>query len=172
MNYDINEYRKAFCLWAAFRAAQAGSAKAKGKELTQALESCGLIDFLDSRQNENCDEQQFNQKHNEWIAFIQKHVHSNHNKHISYGIAAKLVAVFIKGYFILAGKQGTQLAKVAYPPIDSYLLKGIDREFKTNLSKQYKWQKLNDKTYFELLAELRKIKGARPFWEIEKYWEL
>lgn len=172
MKYDINEYRKSFCLWAAFRAAQAGSAKAKGKELTEALKSCGLIEFLDSPQNENCDEQQFKQNYKEWISFIQRHVHSNHGKQISYGIAAKLVAVFIKGYFILAGKQETQLARVAYPPIDSYLLKGIDDKFNTTLSKKYKWQKLDDKTYFELLSELSELNGDRPFWAIEKYWKL
>ncbi len=172
MNYDINEHRRAFCIWAAFRAAQAGSSKAKGNEFASALASCGLIEFLDVPNNENCDEHQFNQKHKEWISFIRRHVHSNHDKEISYGIAAKLVAVFIKGYFILAGKEETHLAKIAHPPIDSYLLKGIDDKFKTTLSKKYKWQKLDSETYFELLSELRKIKGDGPFWAIEKYWKL
>jgi hypothetical protein len=172
INYDINEYRKAFCLWAAFRAAQAGSAKAKGKELTSALESCGLIEFIDSPKSENCDEQQFNQNHKIWVSFICDHIRSKYRKEISYGIAAKLVAVFIKGYFILDGKQETSLAKVAHPPIDSFLLKGIDEDFKTNLTTRYKWQKLKEDTYFELISELHKIKGAAPFWSIEKYWKL
>lgn len=172
MNYDINEYRRAFCLWAAFRSAQAGSSKAKGKEFTSALESCGLIEFLDDPNSEDCDEQQFNEKHKEWVSFICDHVRSKYGKEVSYGIAAKLVAVFIKGYFILSGKQGTCLAKVAHPPIDSFLLKGIDENRGTNLSKRYKWQKLDERTYFELLSELHKIKGAGPFWAIEKYWKL
>lgn len=172
MNYDINEYRRAFCLWAAFRAAQAGSSKAKGKEFTSALEACGLIDFLDTPNSEDCDEEQFNEKHKGWVSFICNHIRSNYSKEISYGIAAKLVAVFIKGYFILAGKQGTCLAKVAHPPIDSFLLEGIDEDCGTNLSKRYKWQKLDEDTYFKLLSELNKIKGAGPFWAIEKYWKL
>jgi len=172
MNYDINEYRRAFCLWAAFRSAQAGSSKAKGKEFTSALESRGLIEFLDAPNNEDCDEQQFNEKHNEWVSFIRDHVRRKYGKEVSYGIAAKLVAVFIKGYFILSGKQGTCLAKVAHPPIDSFLLKGIDENRGTCLSKRYKWQKLDEKTYFELLSELHKIKETEPFWAIEKYWKL
>lgn len=172
MNYDINEHRKSFCLWAAFRAAQAGSAKAKGKELTSALEACGITKFLDSSSNENCDERQFNENHRAWVTAICNHIRSTYKKEISYGIASKLVAVYIKSYFILAGKQDTCLAKVAHPPIDSFLLKGVDEACGTNLAGKYKWQKLDEKTYFELLSELHKIKGVGPFWSIEKYWKL
>jgi hypothetical protein len=172
MNYDISKCRRDFCIWAAFRAAQAGSAKVKGKALSSALDACGLFEFLDNPANEKCDEQQFNEKHRAWVSSIRKHIRSNCGKDISYGIAAKLVAVFIKGYFILAGKHGTRLASVAHPPIDRFLLKGIDEACGTNLYKKYKWTKLHKNTYLKLLSELRKVIGAEPFWSIEKYWKL
>ena len=172
INHDVKKYRRDFCLWATVRAAQAGSAKAKGNEFTSALEACGLIEFLDTSNSAECDEQQFNEKHKGWISFIRNHIRSKYRKEISYGIAAKLVAVFIKGYFILDGNQETSLAKVAHPPIDSFLLKGIDEDCKTNLARSYKWQKLEEDSYFKLISELHTIKGAGPFWAIEKYWKL
>jgi hypothetical protein len=172
MNYNINKYRKDFCVWAAFRAAQAGSSKAKGKEFSSALEVCGLFEFLDAPESEECDEQQFNEWHKVWVSSIRNHIRSKYGKEISYGIAAKLVAVFIKGYFILAGKEGTRLAKVAHPPIDSFLLDGIDQDCGTKLSKKYRWQKLDEDAYFKLVSELNEIKGEGPFWYIERYWKL
>jgi len=172
MDYDIKQYRKDFCKWAAFRAAQARGLNVKREEFISALKASGLIEFLDDPSNAGCDKQRFDKSHRDWVSSIRDHIRFQYKKGISYGIAAKLVAIFIKGYFILAGKEETPLAKVAHPPIDSYLLKGIDEQYKTNLSNKYKWSKLDEEKYLELLSELRKINGDQPFWKLERYWKL
>ena len=83
------------------------------------------------------------------------------------------MGIFVKGYFILAGNEDTPLSKVAHPPIDSFLLKGIDKAKGTKLDKEYKWQKLDKEKYYELLAKLEaQLVENEELWKIEKYWDL
>ncbi len=94
-------------------------------------------------------------------------------KKTTYGIAAKLISIFLKYYFILAGNENTSLVKVIHSLIDSYLLKSVDSATETKLDKDYKWEKPNKEKYFELLKILNsKLKPNEEFWRIEKYWKL
>ncbi len=173
MNFTVREYRLAYATWAAYRAAQAGSSKAKGKELSSALNNCGVISYLDTYDGAEIGADAYREKHDEWCVAIIQYVKENFKKEITYGISAKLLGVFIKGYFILAGNERQPLSKIAHPPIDSFLLKGLDKEKGTNLDKEYKWQKLDKEKYYELLAKIKKCLGENEeLWKIEKYWKL
>jgi len=173
MPHSLNKYRLDYTIWAAYRAAQAGSSKAKGCEFTSALKTCGVIKYIDNYDQSNMDQADFDELHRKWCKSIIGHIKKQYEKDISYGIAAKLVGVFLKGYFILANNEKSSLSKVIHPPIDSYLLKGIDANKSTNFSDEYKWQKLGENDYFVLLNKLCKyLRQGEPLWYLEEYWVL
>ena len=173
MTFTVREYRLGYAVWAAYRAAQAGSSKAKGKELSAALKNCGVVSYVDNYDGTEVGSDTYKTKHDEWCDAIIKHLKEKYKKEITYGIAANLLGIFIKGYFILAGNDDQSLSKVAHPPIDSFLLKGIDKAKGTKLDKEYKWQKLDKNKYYELLAKLKEqLVENEEIWKIEKYWEL
>jgi hypothetical protein len=173
MTFTVRDYRLGYAVWAAYRAAQAGSSKAKGKEFSAALMGCGVVSYIDDYDGAEISAELYKEKHDEWCAAIIKYIKDNFKKEITYGIAAKLLGIFVKGYFILAGNEEQPLSKVAHPPIDSFLLKGVDKEKRTKLDKEYKWQKLDKDKYYELLAKLKGHLGENEeLWKIEKYWKL
>jgi len=68
---------------------------------------------------------------------------------------------------MLLGNEETSLGLVIHLPIDSSLLKGIDKEKNTKLDKKYKWQKLDEQQYFELIEIFKvKIIPNEPLWKI------
>lgn len=173
MAYSINKYRLDYTIWAAYRAAQAGSSKAKGPEFTYALKKCGVIEYVDSYKNTDLIQADFDKLHKRWCNSVINTIKKEYQKDISYGIAAKLIGVFLKGYFILANNEKQPLAVVVHPAIDSYLLKGIDAVKGTNLSNNYKWQKLDESEYYKLVQELYKqLNSGEPLWCLEEFWVL
>jgi len=173
MAFTVKTYRFEYAVWAAYRAAQAGSSKAKGPEFSDALKQCGIVSYLDSYEGIMVDSDTYKKNHDKWCEEVIRHLKDVYKKEITYGIAAKLLGIFIKGYFILAGNEDQPLSKVAHPPIDSYLLKGIDKAKGTKLNEDYKWQKLDKEKYYELLSALRDmLEDDEEFWRIEKYWKL
>ena len=173
MSKTLKNYRREYTIWAAYRAAQAGSSKAKGIEFSSALKACGVIDYIDKYDKRDITQNEFNKLHSKWCNYIITYIKNEYSKSISYGIAAKLLGVFLKGYFILANNETTSLAKAIHPAIDSFLLKEIDEVKDTKLSKRYKWQKLEENDYYSLLNELCAfLDKDEPLWYLEKYWVL
>lgn len=171
MNYSIDIARHRFSLWAACRAAQAGSAKARRHELVSALETCGVVSWIADTANHSAGLDDYDREFDNWVTKAQKRHEEEFRKQALYGVVAKLVSTYLKSAFVLGGHETTALAGHITPPIDSILLKGIDVAHKTPLSKKYKWQKLTQQEYKDVVRELRKIRGARPMWHIEQYWK-
>jgi Protein of unknown function (DUF938) len=173
MTYTIAKNRLDFAIWAAYRAAQAGSAKGTGPELSKALKISGVITYIDSYTGILVTDLEFNTLHKKWCHLIMNTLKHECNKEISYGRSAKLLNVFLKGYFILANNEQTPLGMVVHPPIDSKLIESMDKAKKTKYHNKYKWQKLNEHEYFEILGILKSmIEPNDPLWKIEQYWSL
>lgn len=173
MAHTFDKYRLDYTIWAAYRAAQAGSSKAKGSEFTSALKACGVIEYINSYKNEKISQNEFDSLHMDWCDSIVDTLKRDFGKNIEYGIAAKLVGVFLKGYFILANNERQPLSAVIHPPIDSFLLKGIDSKMSTNYFNVYKWQKINKCQYFELFSLIKShLKDGEPLWFLEEFWVL
>jgi hypothetical protein len=84
---------------------------------------------------------------------------------ISFGIAAKVVSIYVKTAEIIPTSGRSAISKVAIPPIDSYLLKGVQIKTKP-------WSTLGKEEYMNLVNELEEKNEGRPFWTIEYYWNL
>ncbi|WP_153067283.1 hypothetical protein [Steroidobacter cummioxidans] len=171
MSYSINIARERFSLWAACRAAQAGSAKAKRSELIAALEACGVIEFLRDAENHSISIERYDREYEKWVIGVQSHLEQVVKKPVMFGVAAKLVSTYLKSVFLLGGFHDTPLSHHLTPPVDSILLKGLDDAHGTNLTSTYKWQKLTRQDYLELLVTLRKFGGSGPVWHLEQYWK-
>lgn len=175
MPYDHFEHCHRFAVWASARATQRGFTTTEN--LRDALESTCIRKFLAESKSTETDAKTFNSHHRKWCNAIVKFLSNKKIKNVTYGRAAKLVAVYLKAMVIIGARSKSRLAAVAHPPIDSLLLRKLADSFENSPHKTTwratAWTKLDEKAYYELLATLRSVVPApEPWWKIEKYWPM
>jgi hypothetical protein len=175
MPYDINEHRHRFAVWAAARAAQRGFS-VNVDTLRKALDACGVVEFLDTANLDAIDATDFNTFHRKWCVSVVDFLEGANVPKVTFGRAAKLIAIYLKSAVVLGPGSETAFARVAHPPIDAILLgnlavcKDVNSVHKSKWAK-IKWTKLNDEQYHELIMRLREVLGPEePFWKLERYW--
>src|SRR5438477_2940419 len=89
--------------------------------LRDALERCGIVEFLGSASADETDEVSFRTLHEGWCRSIVHSLEAHHTK-ATFGRAAKLIAVYLKSVVVLV-RPDTSLARVAHPPFDFILLR-------------------------------------------------
>jgi hypothetical protein len=96
---------------------------------------------------------------------------------VTYGRAAKLVAVYLKAIVLMGDSYNSPLGRNLHPPIDRILLRSL-ASLKSIASPHQKswgginWTELDEPAYHELISQLRDVIGAgAPFWVIEEYWQ-
>jgi hypothetical protein len=174
MPYEIDEHRHRFSVWAAARAAQRSFADVD--TLRKALERCGIVEFLETPNSDDLDPSRFDMLHRQWCMKIVDSLREAGIPNVTFGRAAKLIAMYLKSVVVLGPRSGTALARFAHPPIDSILLRNlaasndVNSKHKSEWAK-IKWTKLNDEGYYELVKQLRQILGPEePFWKLERFW--
>lgn len=96
---------------------------------------------------------------------------------VTYGRAAKCLAVYLKVTVILAGHHDSPFGKHLHPPVDRMLLKALAEAqcFPADRRKLWggtNWTQLTEDSYFELINSFRDAGLADPaFWMIERYWD-
>jgi len=55
---------------------------------------------------------------------------NNQKRKREFGIAAKILSIYIKTAEVIPSMRGSKISKVAFPPIDRYLLSGLKSEIK------------------------------------------
>ena len=168
MSYSEYEHRHNFSIWAAARAAQRGLTSVKN--LRDALEQSDIEIFVNNPSSEST----FKAQHKEWCKSICKYLDKKGVQNVSYGRAAKLVNVYLKGMLVLNDLSGDP-AKFIHPPIDRILLQNVAKIPTIGTEEKKKlqttnWTQLQEDDYFQLIDILKDINGDRPFWQIEKYW--
>jgi hypothetical protein len=96
---------------------------------------------------------------------------------VTYGRAAKLVAVYLKTTVIMGDQWDSPFGRNMHPPIDRILLQRlascgtIASSHKASWS-SISWTKLDEDAYYRLIGHLREaIPVDAPFWVIEEHWE-
>ena len=170
MPYNIFVHRHNFAVWAAARSVQRGWKNAKVLPLRDAIEKCGVREFLKKPSCLETNLQDFEILHRQWCRSIQSYLWGI-GLETSYGRAAKLLAVYIKAMVIVSGAENSPLAQVAHPPIDRILLQNLSTEYNLRVLRFLPWTKLDSYEYYNLVGELRKfVPPNQPFWMIEKHW--
>lgn len=172
-NYTIEQHRHNFSVWAAARAAQRGFTAVKN--LRNALESSGVREFLQQTDAKNTAYKKYCDLHSLWCNNIMEYLESLGLEDVTFGRAAKLVAIYMKSMVIIRDET-SNLAMNALPPIDGVLLKNIskDKTLESNFRKKcanIKWTQLNENEYYQLIDGLKEyIILDQPMWSLEHYW--
>lgn len=174
MGYDLSEHRHRFAVWAAARAAQRGFTTVKS--LRDALEATDIRETLSASQTLQLSAVEFDALHRRWCSSICSTLNQRQIANVTYGRAAKLVAVYLKATVIMGDGCNSSLGRNLHPPIDRILLHGLASSEK--VASPYKaawrsinWTQLDEAAYDRLIGQLRAaIFGDAPFWTIEEYW--
>jgi hypothetical protein len=97
-------------------------------------------------------------------------------KNVTFGRAAKLIGIYLKGMVVLGSGYGSSLSRVAHPPIDSILLSKLARSPEVVSAHKagwarVRWTQLDEGAYYRLIGQLRAaLSPDAPFWILEQYW--
>lgn len=173
MAYSHFLHRHNFAVWCAARAVQRNFTKMHF--LKDALEKCGVVEFVKKYEGEDISPEHFDKHHEKWCESVINTWEKNKVNGGSYGRAAKLLAVYIKSMIVVQNKQNA-LSRVAHPPIDRITLQNISKDSSIIHTKRYwkaiKWTKLNKAHYKNLINDFRQVINGQPFWIIEKHWTI
>jgi hypothetical protein len=172
MPYQISEHRHRFSVWAAARATQRGFCDVDS--LRKALEACGVREFLATPNFGDIDATRFDVVHRRWCRKVMDSLKEARIPNVTFGRAAKLIAMYLKSEVVLGPGFGTAFARIAHPPIDGILLgklaaSDVNSEHKGKWART-KWTKLNAQQYYELISQLRRVDPEEPFWKLERFW--
>jgi hypothetical protein len=170
MRYTAHERIHNFSVWAAARATQRGFTSVP--VLRAALEVSGVEVF--ARQPKNL--HAFDSLHKERCRAICAYLESVGIGNVTYGRAAKLVNVYMKGMVVLPSMD-SKAAGIVHPPIDRILLRSIAADTSVDekhraVCRRVNWTQLEEKEYFDLVGVLRAVNGGGPFWKLERYWSV
>jgi hypothetical protein len=170
--YELHDHRHRFSVWAAARATQRGLCDVD--VLCDALEACGVVKFLESRDLGLFDASAFKSLHTAWCGAVLRHLREHRIARANFGHAAKLVGMYLKSMVILGPHPETPFARVAHPPIDSILLRTLRKRCGCGRSHDWanvNWTQLDEAAYYGLVDRLRGcIATDEPFWKLEQYW--
>ncbi len=173
MDYEPFDHRHRFAVWAAARAAQRGFAPVE--VLRAALEATDIVHFVRDPASVQVDERAFEAHHRRWCTAIVEFLAEKGIANVTYGRAAKLVAVYLKSMIVLGPDGPSSLASIAHPPIDRILLQNLAS---SDVASPHKsewrattWTTLDEQSYYALISQLRGVLAkSEPFWKLEKYW--
>ena len=173
VNYKTFDHRHRFAVWAAARAAQRGFATVEA--LRGALEATDIVEFVRDPTSLGVDDTAFETHHRRWCKAIVNFLEEKGLPNVSYGRAAKLVAVYLKSMIVLGPDGESSLGSAAHPPIDRILLQNLASSDITSPHKAgwrtTTWTTLDEQSYYALVSELRSVLAENePFWKLEKYW--
>jgi hypothetical protein len=172
-DYTIEEHRHRFAAWAAARAAQRGFRTVA--VLRDALEVTELRDFLSRSRSRDIGKAEFDALHREWCRAICDYLTSRSPTGVSFGRAAKLVAVYLKTIVIMGEHWDSSLGRNAHPPIDRRLLKELRKQVQDKGLRRawaaMNWTQLKEAEYYALVQQLRELVLPAPFWTLEKHWQ-
>ena len=174
MAYELDEHRHRFAVWAAARATQRGLCDVA--TLRTALENCGVVTFLRGANLDAVSASEFDERHREWCRSIERFLKGRGLADVSFGHAAKLLAMYLKSMVVLGAASETSFARVAHPPIDGILLSAISSSREIECGHRHSWAKikwthLGEAAYYRLIDELRACAAADgPFWKLERFW--
>ena len=174
MTYDIFQHKHNFSVWAAARAAQRRFTNVE--TLKEALEQCGVVEFLKDPSALTTDKEEFDALHRTWCRNIVDWLVEKGVREVTFGRAAKLIAVYLKSMVIIGADAYCKLAQIVHPPVDRILLRNLSRspEIRSPHKRAWRhinWSQLDEDEYYMLMSQLASCLGnGEPMWSLERYW--
>lgn len=167
MSYTFDKHRYNFAVWTSARAIQRGLKNATSASISKLFKKSNIIKLIDEKYIKNAND--FDTLQSE-ICKILKNAAKDMDIDLSYGRASKLIAIFIKTYYILPEQGKGNISKFAHPPIDKIVLENLKKFGKIKAVPA--WTKLNKNEYTKLIKEIRSNTDLNYFWELEEYWKV
>jgi hypothetical protein len=101
-------------------------------------------------------------------AFCQLPAKADKTKRMTYGIASKIISIYVKTVEVIPSAGTSPISLIAHPPIDGILLKSINNL--TGKKLEVHWSKFDEEKYFAILEEIRGLVGTNPLWHLESHW--
>jgi hypothetical protein len=172
-DYTIEEHVHRYACWTAARAAS--TSRFSNAEVLQFITDSGLREALQAlRLNVEINHSIYKDWYVEQVNILLKNMDEYKNSKDKkrkklFGIAAKIVSIYIKTAEILPSLGDSKISKVAFPPIDRFLLSGLKKKLEL---KNISWSNMEKDEYMGLIETLKKFIGNEPFWKLEMYWDL
>lgn len=170
-DHTIDEHTHRFGLWTAARAAS--TSRFSNSEVAKFIESCNLKEAVEQlRRLTHMDHETYKEWFIRTANFIKKCMSEHKSvkqKKVTFGIAAKMLSIYIKTVEVLPTKGSSLISNVAFPPIDRFLLSNL--KMKQDL-KNISWSKMENDEFIQLIEQLKQLTKEEPFWKLEYYWDL
>lgn len=166
MRYTIDTHRHNFAIWTSGKSIP--KTFKKFGVISEAINSTSLLKFVGTWE---CviDQIEFDHMHKQWcITLIQKF--NEYNLECSYGIAAKIVAIYLKTSITINTNSSDALLSVIHPFIDNSILKNLPKNItEFNSIRKFSWLKLDEENYFFVIKLIREKLGFCD-WRLEMLW--
>jgi hypothetical protein len=163
--YSFQEHIHNYAVWTAARATQrkfTTTAKIK-----RAIEGSALREFSETGK---CDSQDaYDTFHRRCAHQLIDGFDDSLRDKATYGIAAKIIAVYLKTALIIPSGGENTISQLIHPPIDRILLTNLSREHNIKQLCVKGWTALTENEYWELCKRIQE--NELPFnWTLERYW--
>jgi len=162
-NYIFSEHLHRYAVWTVARAVQRGLTSTKN--IQAAIEKTDLKQFLDS--DLEMSEVDFDIFHR---VTANKLIESLKDYELTYGQAAKIIAIYLKTAVIIRTSGKGELSRIIHHPIDNILLTNIHEDKPSLGLKNIKWTQLSEEEYFEVIIKIKSL-NFYYLWKTEKYWK-
>ena len=175
-SYSHLLHRHNFAVWAAARASQRGFVRTA--LIKTAVEASGLPEAVEDTASWPADKEAFDTFHRHHCRRIMQRLATGGVQPVTYGRAAKIVAIYLKSMVVVGPGWDTQFARLIHPPIDRILLQNIVRDNGLpdevrQVCEGVNWTELPEARYFGLIAGFRQHRMDKPaFWMLERYWKV
>ena len=168
--YDIHEHTHRFAAWAAATGASASpKCRFRVEDGKAILEAAGFDARL-CRPSQLPKPSQIDQVHAQWCRRVIAEVRKRKLK-FTHGIAAKLINLYLKARFTCGGYADHPNVAALHPPIDSLLLKALNRTLPPAKRLPTNWSTFDAKAYQRVIATLRLSTKQLPLWTAESLWQ-
>ncbi len=177
--YNIDEHIHRFGVWTAARAAS--KSRLSNSEVAELIDTIRLRKKVEDLGKSNSLSVGF---YHEWIKetgntmlktvseteYKKTKKENFKNDNFTFGLAAKIISIYIKTVEVVPSKGESPLSHIAYPPIDSILLKSINTVYGLNL--RHQWSTFDWERYEKTMLMIRQLFPDLPMWKIEINWNV
>jgi hypothetical protein len=165
--YTFNQHRHNYSVWTAARAVQ--RAFTSTANIRRAIEDSSLRRF--SETESDISEDEFEAFHRKCSNEIITSLISQSVKNVSYGRAAKIIAIYLKTSVVIASQSNDKRSLIIHPPIDSILLKNLSIQILPQKITAKPWTQLDEAGYWSLVSQIMAVPKAFD-WTLEEHWNL
>lgn len=173
--FQIAHHHHLFAAWAACRAASVINCRFKVSQGRDTLEKSGLSHHL-ATPDQLPHPSDVDSWHRDRRVQAVK-VAKKFDIILTHGVAAKLINIYLKCFFVCGGHHAHEQIHALHPPIDDEILRaliagdvgGYKAEWRQ--ARKWRWSKFTSDQYELVIGLIRESLNGRPLWTIEEHWK-